>query len=55
MTFSWVVEYVVGFDVGPSSKITLRFADAVMSMLFERFDALEDAFFATETNAVRRA
>jgi hypothetical protein len=52
---AWVVEYVLGFGMGPSSNIAQRFADAIMDLLFQRFDAIEDTLFAAESDPSRRA
>jgi hypothetical protein len=50
-----VVEYVLGFGIGPSSNIARRFADAIMDLLFQRFDDIEDTLFTAESDPPRRA
>ena len=52
---AWVVEYVLGFGMSPSSNIAQRFAHALLWILRRRFDAEEAELFAQETDPERRA
>ena len=42
-TSAWVVEFVLGFGMSPSSNIAQRFAHALLWLLFQQFDAEEAA------------
>jgi len=49
----WVVEYVMGFGMMPSSGIAQRFSHALVWLLLRRFDASEGALLDAETDPVR--
>ena len=48
----WVVEYVLGFGLTPSSNIAQRFANAMLWILQQRVDADEVLLFEREQNPV---
>jgi hypothetical protein len=50
---AWVVEYVMGFGMMPSSGIAQRFSHALMWLLLRRFDETESARLAEETDPAR--
>jgi hypothetical protein len=52
---AWVVEYVLGFGLVPSSGIAQRFSHAIIWLLNLRMDADTAALLAAETRPERRA
>jgi len=50
---AWVVEYVLGFGLVPSSNIAQRFSHAILWILFARIDAEEAALLKAEVVPAR--
>jgi hypothetical protein len=50
---TWVMEYVMGFSMYPSSGIAQRFSHALLWVAFQRSDASEGALLDAETDPLR--
>jgi site-specific DNA-cytosine methylase len=47
---TFIVERVLGFGLSPNSNIAQRFANAIVYIFYNRFDSIEEEFFAQETD-----